>query len=52
MGITGPVTGKGRGWRKRGKQQGGKVEKADFLGNVEEYWGFYAGEGADTVWGL
>ena len=52
MGRTGPGTGKGRGWRERGKQKGKEVEKATLVRDVQEKWGFYAGEGADLVWDL
>ena len=54
MGRTGTRTGKwnGRGQNKRGGQRGEEDKNATLVGDVQEYWGFYTGEGADTVWGL
>ena len=52
MGGTVPGTGKGRGRRKLGRQQGEEGKNTTLVGDVKEYWGFYAGEGADTVWDL
>ena len=49
---TGSGTGKGRVWRDQGRQQGEEGEKATLVGDVQEYWGLYAGEVADTVWDL
>ena len=40
----GPVRAGQASWR------GGK--NATLVGGVQEYWGFYAEEGADTVWDL
>ena len=52
MGGTGPGTEKGRGQSERGGQRGEEGEKDTLIGYVQEYWGFYAGEGADTVWDI
>ena len=49
---TGPGRGKGRGRRNRGKKQREEGEKSMLVGDVQEYWGFYAGEYADPVWDL
>ena len=49
MGGTGLGTGKGRGQCEQGGNQGEEVEKATLVGDVQECWGFYTGERADTV---
>ena len=52
MGVTGPGTGKGRVRREQGRQREEEGEKATLVGDVQEYWGFYEGGVANTVWDL
>ena len=52
MGRTGPGMGKGRGWSERGGQQREEGKSHMLVGDLQEYWGFYAGEGANTIWDL
>ena len=51
-GRTGTGTGKWRDRRNHGGQRGEEYEKDTLVGDVQEYWGFYSGEGTDTVWDL
>ena len=48
----GPGTGRGGDRRDQGGQQGEEVKKATLVGDLQEYWGFYAKEVVDTVWDL
>ena len=48
----GPGTGKGRVRREWGGQRGEEGKRATLVSDVQEYWVFYSGEGADTVWDL
>ena len=51
VGGTGMGTGKGRGWCNWVRQQGETGKMIRWYG-CAGVWGFYAGEGADTVWDL
>ena len=52
--VGGTVTGTGkvRGRSERVQQQEEDGEKATLVKNVQEYWVFYKGEDANTVWDL
>ena len=50
--VGGTGTGKWRDRRNHGGQRGEEYEKDTLVGDVQEYWGFYSGEGTDTVWDL
>ena len=52
MGGTGPGTGKGRDWRKWGGQCRKRTKRHTLVGDVQEYWGAYLGEGDDTFWNI
>ena len=44
--------GEGKDRSKRVTQQVKGGEKTMLVGDVQEYWRFYSGEGANTVWDL
>ena len=52
MSETGPGTGKGRGWCERGRQRVRGTKRRMLVEDVQEYWGTYEGEGANTFWNI
>ena len=52
VGGTGPGTGKGKDWRKWGRQCRKRTKRHTLVGDVQEYWGAYLGEGDDTFWNI
>ena len=52
VGGTGLGESKFRGRHNQGGQRRRKKEMRTLVGDVQEYWGVYMGEGANTFWNI